>query len=80
VNPLYVGPKWIAQALGRGSSWFYANRDKLYEQGFPRPDPVIGLTSRESVEKWVANRSNIAANLQGRGISARSKGDKHAIR
>lgn len=80
-NALYGNDEWIAQALGRRKSWWYQNRDRLYREGFPQKDPIIGLTPKAAVEKWVANRSAVAANLQLRGApAARTKGEINAIR
>jgi len=80
-TPLYVNDAWIAAALGRTKSWWYANRDRLYREGFPQKDKIIGLTARWAVEKWISDRIAIAANLHGRGApAARPKGETNAIR
>ncbi|GGE23825.1 hypothetical protein SAMN05421774_107195 [Gemmobacter megaterium] len=81
-DSLYGNDLWVANALGRSLSWWHANRETLYLEGFPKKDPIIGLTPKSMVEKWVANRAAIASNLSMRGTSAvqHTRGKTNAIR
>ena len=81
-DSLYWNDEIVARALGRSLSWWHANRDLLYREGFPRKDPIIGLTPKAQVEKWVANRAQVAANLSSRGAPAvaASRGTTNGIR
>ena len=81
-DSLYWNDKMVAAALGRGISWWHDNRETLYREGFPKKDPIIGLTPKAAVEKWVANRTAVAANLSTRGTpaAAQPRGTNHGIR
>lgn len=59
-DSMYGSVDWVALRLGRRNSWFYDNRQKLFAQGFPQPDPVVGLFIKGDVEAWVNQRRRIA--------------------
>lgn len=81
-DSLYWNEAMIARALGRSLSWWHSNKDRLYAEGFPRKDPIVGLTPRATVEKWVATRAAVSANLSTRGSSAAAnpRGTTNGIR
>jgi hypothetical protein len=54
---MFGSDRWVAAALGRSLSWLHANRDRLIGDGFPPKDPIVGLTSKAAVEKWIADRA-----------------------
>ena len=43
----------VARKLGRSRSWFYANRERLYSQGFPPPISVCGRWDEDSIDAWI---------------------------
>lgn len=51
---------WCAATLGKSVDWFRKNRNKLEGDGFPRVDPLIGLTMKADVEAWLARRRRLA--------------------
>jgi hypothetical protein len=54
--------RWCAQALGMPLSTFRKQRPTLEAQsGFPRVDPVLGLTIKADVDAWIEKRREVAA-------------------
>lgn len=54
---MYGSIDWVALTLGLTADTFYRKRDALYEQGFPRPDPLNKTRYlKADVEAWVARR------------------------
>ena len=61
---------WIAARLGRSRSWLRSNRAALHAVGFPRPDPLVGLTLKDDVAAWLMRRRRIADPVPSSGPSA----------
>lgn len=54
---MYGSIDWVALTLGLTTDTFYRKREALYEQGFPRPDPLNKTRYlKADVEAWVARR------------------------
>lgn len=56
----YGSPAWCAETLGRSSEWFRRERGALESIGFPRVDPVTGLTLKADVRAWISRRRRYA--------------------
>ena len=48
---------WVALRLGRSVDWFRKHREVLEQEGFPRPDPIIGHYIKADVDAWIASRT-----------------------
>ena len=56
----YGSMKWCAARLGRSVDWLRDSREKLEREGFPRIDPLLGLTLKADVEAFLARRRRVA--------------------
>mgnify|MGYP003655150724 FL=1 len=62
----------VAARLGRSSSWLRKNKDALYRNGMPRPDPLLGnATDSKALEAWMDHRSGLTAQLSGLSLDER---------
>ena len=79
-----VGPRAVAQLIGKSAGWFYAHRAELEALGFPKKDLVLGGWHKPAIEAWLARRAGIVqaspleeerekayAALRGRGLALR---------
>jgi len=51
---------WVATRFGRSTDWLRKTRRKLEAEGFPSPDPMIGLTLKADVDAWLSRRRRIS--------------------
>lgn len=71
---------WVAARLGRSTDWFRTHRDTLEQEGFPKPDQIIGLYLKADVDAWLDSRrrnqttiggtTTISANIGGFNVDA----------
>jgi predicted DNA-binding transcriptional regulator AlpA len=54
---------WVAARLGRSTDWFRTHRETLEQEGFPRPDPIIGLYLKADVDAWLDSRRRTRATV-----------------
>jgi hypothetical protein len=59
----YGSDAWCAITLGRPLSWFKANRAKLEAEGFPKVDPLIGLSQKVDVDAWIVRRRQVSNDI-----------------
>ena len=59
VQPRMVGPEKIARRLGITLSAFNEKRPALEQEGFPKPDSVLGTYCLEAVDRWIDRRSGL---------------------
>lgn len=57
---LYGSPAWCAETLGRPPDWFRRERAALETIGFPKVDPITGLTLKADVQAWISRRRKYA--------------------
>jgi hypothetical protein len=62
----YASEALCAEMLGRSRDWFKVNRPRLEREGFPKTDPLIGLTLRADIHAWLSRRSQMAQHVSGR--------------
>lgn len=55
-----LSPKQTAEHIGRSRSWLYSNLDRLFREGFPKPDPTLGRFDSCAVDAWLDRRANIS--------------------
>ena len=55
----YAGTLWVCERLGRKPDWFYRNKPKLIENGFPDKDPLTNLWIKADVDAWINARRSI---------------------
>jgi hypothetical protein len=75
VDPRDVPKDKTARRLGLSIADFEAVEDRLYERGFPQPDPDTRLFDLKAVENWMDRRSGLTASFAARdaAIVARSR-------
>ncbi|WP_339109234.1 hypothetical protein [Thioclava sp. GXIMD4216] len=56
----YGSDLWVASTLGRKIAWFRTNREKLGREGFPKRDPLTGLTIKADVMAWIEKRRRVS--------------------
>lgn len=56
----YGSLRWCAMRLGRSIDWLRDARPTLEREGFPRVDPLLGLTLKADVEAFLAKRRRVA--------------------
>ncbi|WP_339113283.1 hypothetical protein [Thioclava sp. GXIMD2076] len=56
----YGSDQWVAATLGRRITWFRSHRDKLGREGFPKRDPLTGLTIKADVIAWIEKRRRVS--------------------
>ena len=49
----------VARRLGVTLARLQAVRDEIETQGFPPRDPVLGTTSLQAVDDWIAQRTGL---------------------
>jgi hypothetical protein len=59
-QPAYLTEHLVAFRLARKVTWLRSNREKLEREGFPRKDPLVGLTLTVDFEAWIELRRRIA--------------------
>lgn len=64
-QPAYIPEKLVAYRLGRKEVWLRGKRQTLEREGFPRKDPLIGLTNSDDVDAWIARRRQVADYVEG---------------
>lgn len=58
-EPRFGNARLVAAKFGRRYSWFYANRARLEQLGFPKRDNAIGLWDLKAIEAWLDKRAGI---------------------
>ncbi len=59
IQPRMVGPEKIARRLGVTLTAFREKRHELEQQGFPKPDGVLGTYCLEAVDRWIDQRAGL---------------------
>lgn len=59
VQPRMVGPEKIARRLGVTLAAFHEKRHELEQNGFPKPDGVLGTYCLEAVDRWIDKRAGL---------------------
>jgi hypothetical protein len=57
---LYGSHRWCATRLGLSFDRFKRERPALEALGFPKTDPICGLTIKADVDAWVSRRRRYA--------------------
>lgn len=60
MTPAFLPDQLVAHRLGRKVTWLRQHRSKLEREGFPRKDPLVGLTPAADLDAWIAKRQRIA--------------------
>ena len=60
VDPQGIPREKVARRLGLSVTGFNAIEKELYEQGFPRPDPIIGNWHLDAIDAWRDARSGLS--------------------
>lgn len=69
----------VANRLNRSRAWFYANRRRLEQLGFPRKDNALKGRDSVALEAWLDRRSNIISQSSVEQIALeRIHGKTHA--
>ena len=50
---------WVLHTIGRAESWFAKNRRHLEQDGFPKPDALLGLWIKADVRAWMEKRRQV---------------------
>lgn len=56
----YGSARWCAMRLGMSLSRFQRTRAMFEGEGFPRLDPLVGLTLKADVDAFLARRRRVA--------------------
>lgn len=56
----YASAAWCAATLGQSLAWFRRERSGLEAIGFPKVDPICGLTMKADVQEWISRRRKYA--------------------
>lgn len=77
----YGSEQWCAAKLGYGyENWRKNIRTALEAEGFPRRDPLVGLTLKADVEAWLAKRRRVSDTVRAADTtSGVTKVNKHAL-
>lgn len=62
----YGSDRYCATVLGKSVDWFKKHRAELEADGFPKTDPLVGLTCKADVEAWIARRRRVADHIEVR--------------
>ena len=60
MTPAYLTDAQILKLLNRGKNFMTQNRALMEREGFPKRDPLIGLTCAADVHAWIARRRQVA--------------------
>ena len=58
-DSMYGSILWAAVSMGMTKDRFFRQRDRLYQEGFPRPDPLTKKYLKADVRAWIARRRQI---------------------
>lgn len=61
-HPAFVPVSWVRERLGFKPTTFSKVKPRLFAEGFPKPDPLVGRYLRDDVEAWIEGRRTIAPN------------------
>lgn len=67
MTPAYLTDIEIATVLNRSKNWLCKERSTLERAGFPRKDPLIGLTCAADVHAWIARRRQVPDHVEVHG-------------
>lgn len=56
MTPAYLKESEIAALFGRRRTWWTSRRTEFEALGFPKRDPIVGLTLKADVDEWIARR------------------------
>lgn len=77
----YGSEQWCAATMGYGyDNWRKHIRATLEAEGFPRRDPLVGLTLKADVEAWLAKRRRVSDTVKAADTTGGStKVKKHVL-
>jgi hypothetical protein len=64
-----IPPVKAARRLGLTMSGFDAVKEKYFEIGFPRPDPISGNYDLKAIDLWMDSRAGLTMTTQARDAS-----------
>lgn len=59
IDPRMIAPEKVARRLGVTTAVFAEKRAALENNGFPKPDPVLGNYSLQAVDSWIDARAGL---------------------